>query len=759
MPKGRRSSERAAAPPRPPTLGILAADIDTAFALRLVSGIIECARELGARTVFLPGHPPARASEFDRQFNLVFRLPDATAFDGLLVIGTTLQYHLSPSQLDAFLATLPQVPTLCIGFRSQTVPSIVNDNYGGFREVVRHLIERHGCRRIAMIAGPQGQGEAEARLAGWRDACREAQLPLPPELLLQGAFSRASGAAAMASLLDAGIAVDAVVAANDEMALGAMACAVERGIRVPQDVRFAGFDDILAAGRLGVGLTTVNQSHLELGRQGVACLIDLIRGRAAAPLRSVPTRLVRRQSCGCGGFYAQPGAMAANLPERLAGMLEELAVAPERESHYRDAILLVEQGLSTALVEQDFRPLLAAVHTVARDAIAAEGHVFGVQALLVAAQRWLIEPRQLGPEAWAAVARWLQQAQIALAGLQDVALQDRHRLHSEQAMAFRELLKTRIATFDLRKLLEHLSGALADLHLDTCCIALYSGEARIDSLDDFNLPAEARLLYAFIGGREQTTLAGEPFRTHDVLPARAWDLAAESPSLIVYPVFHGAEHFGFIVFSVDPVAGGPWETIRDEVSSALKASLLVSELAAARDGLRSDLAQARKDERELADIAHRDELTGLLNRRGFLAEARLRADRLTADGLATAVIFADLDGLKQINDRHGHAAGDVAIRQAADVLRRGFRTADLIGRIGGDEFVVLTANADPEALNAMRERIYRLFERASQDLPFTLACSLGCVVAPPGTVMTIEDMLALADSVLYEEKRRRKGAA
>ncbi|MBB4012919.1 diguanylate cyclase (GGDEF)-like protein [Niveibacterium umoris] len=747
-----------ATPKRPLTLGILAADIDTAFALRLVAGIIDRASALGARTVFLPGHPPSGASEFDRQFNLVFRLPDATAFDGLIVIGTTLQYHLPPKALEAFLSTLPQVPTLCVGFASKIVPSVVNDNYGGFREVVDHLIRQHGCQRIAMIAGPAGQGEADERLAGWRDACADAGLPPAPELVLQGSFSRASGHAAMLSLIERGIAIDAVVAANDEMALGAMACAVERGLHVPQEVRFGGFDDILAAGRLGVGLTTVNQSHYELGSVGVSHLLAAIAGEPAPGLTRVPTRLVRRQSCGCGGFYAQPGALAAKLPERMAGMLEELAVAPEREPHYREAIQLVEQGLSRALVEADFQPLLAAVHAVARDALAAEGHVFGVQALLVAAQRWLIEPRQLTPEAWAAAARWLQQAQIALAGLQDVALQERHRLHSEQAMAFRELLKTRIATFDLRKLLEHLSEALADLRLDTCCIALYSGEARIDSLDDFDLPTQARMLYAFIGGREQPDLHGERFRTHDVLPARAWELAAQSSALIVYPVFHGAEHFGFIVFSVDPVVGGPWETIRDEVSSALKASLLVSELAAARDALRSDLAQAREGQRELADIAHRDELTGLLNRRGFLAEARLRADRLHADGLAAAVIFADLDGLKQINDRHGHAAGDVAIRQAADVLRRGFRAADLIGRIGGDEFVIFTANADPDALAAMRDRIYRLFERASQDLPFTLAGSLGYVVAPPGDAISIEEMLARADTVLYEEKRRRKGA-
>lgn len=745
-------------PARPLTIGVLVADIDTAFALRQVSGIIEQGQALGARVVFLPGSQPESTSEFDRQFNLVFRLPDATAFDGLLVIGTTLQYHLGPRDLEAFLKSLPPVPVVSLGFAAESVPSVVNDNLGGFRDVVTHLIEAHGCRQIAMIAGPQGQAEAEERLEGWRQACAAAGIEADPQRLVYGSFSQASGRAAMVTLLKRGVDFDAVVAANDEMALGAMACAVEHGMHVPQALRFAGFDDILAAGRLGVGLTTINQSHYELGRASIERLIALIGGAPVAPLTRVPTRLVRRQSCGCAAALIDSLTLATDLPQRLAGMLEELAVAPEREAHYRDAIRQIERGLSRALDAADFQPLLAAVHAVARETLAVEGHVYGVQAMLVAAQRWLIEPRQLDAHSWSAVARWLQQAQIALAGLQDVAMQERYRLHSEQALAFRDLLKTRIATFDLQKLLAHLSEALADLKLDTCCIALYAGGERVASVDDDALPPEASLVYAFIGGREHRQLHGERFRTHDVLPPSAWELATRRSALIVYPVFHGAEHFGFIVFSVDPVAGGPWETIRDEVSSAIKASLLVSELAAARDALRSDLAQAQEGQRELAHIAQRDELTGLLNRRGFLREARQLAERLHADSLATAVIFADLDGLKQINDQHGHAAGDLAIQQAADVLRKGFRASDLIGRIGGDEFVVLTANADPDALITMRERVYRLFERASWTLPFPLACSLGYIVSPPGVEASIEEMLARADIVLYEEKRRRKGA-
>jgi len=148
-----------------------------------------------------------------------------------------------------------------------------------------------------------------------------------------------------------------------------------------------------------------------------------------------------------------------------------------------------------------------------------------------------------------------------------------------------------------------------------------------------------------------------------------------------------------------------------------------------------------------------DELTQLYNRRGFmkLAEERLRS------GQRSFLLFADLDGMKRINDELGHEAGDVALVETAGVLRRTLRSSDIIARLGGDEFVALTSETgsfDPDALVA---RIESDVSRVNKEgrLPFTLAMSVG-VSGPAEQGTSVAEMLKRADELMYEKKQARK---
>jgi diguanylate cyclase (GGDEF)-like protein/PAS domain S-box-containing protein len=153
-----------------------------------------------------------------------------------------------------------------------------------------------------------------------------------------------------------------------------------------------------------------------------------------------------------------------------------------------------------------------------------------------------------------------------------------------------------------------------------------------------------------------------------------------------------------------------------------------------------------------------DELTGLYNRRGFLGHARPQLDAAARLHRPMLLIFVDLDGLKPINDRLGHAAGDQALVDAAAVLRSTFRERDIIARLGGDEFVVLVTDAslvNPDGLLArLDQRIQAMNDRPHR--PFVLAFSTGVSRFDPGTPETLEELLSQADRRMYREKRRRK---
>lgn len=177
----------------------------------------------------------------------------------------------------------------------QLVSWVDVDNVGGAEEAVRHLVGI-GRRRVATIAGPQDMGVGVARLAGHRAALAAAGLDAPPDLVGYGDFTEAGGAAAMASLLAARPDVDAVFAASDLMAAGALRTLRQAGRRVPDDVAVVGFEDSPLARQTDPPLTTVHQPVEEMGRQMARLLVATIHGEPVTPHVLLDTHLVRRAS-------------------------------------------------------------------------------------------------------------------------------------------------------------------------------------------------------------------------------------------------------------------------------------------------------------------------------------------------------------------------------------------------------------------------------------------------------------------------------
>lgn len=180
------------------------------------------------------------------------------------------------------------------------------DNAMGGHAVTRHLIG-NGRTRIAFI-GDKGAGSPEFRdrHRGYRQALKEADLPVDPGLHVDASNGEAEGAAAVQRLLARAIAFDAVVAASDMLAIGALRALRAAGLRVPDDVALTGFDDILAASFADPPLTTVVQDVEAAGALLVDRLIDLIHNGAASSV-SIPARLVVRASSGVpAGVEPQP---------------------------------------------------------------------------------------------------------------------------------------------------------------------------------------------------------------------------------------------------------------------------------------------------------------------------------------------------------------------------------------------------------------------------------------------------------------------
>jgi diguanylate cyclase (GGDEF)-like protein/PAS domain S-box-containing protein len=237
-----------------------------------------------------------------------------------------------------------------------------------------------------------------------------------------------------------------------------------------------------------------------------------------------------------------------------------------------------------------------------------------------------------------------------------------------------------------------------------------------EGLVQFANPAAARLF-----GREGEELVGDPF-PFDVSAEQTQEVHVEGPD---------AQERAVAEMRVVPTV---WQG-------------RAAKLATLRDV--TDLVELRE---ELRSMSLRDELTGLYNRRGLLAlgEQQLKLADRARKGLL--LMFADVDGLKAINDEHGHQEGDRALKAVASALGSSFRESDLIARVGGDEFCVLAFGARKLDVEQLSQRLQdSLNERlASAKVPYQIALSVGAAYRDPEAPMPIEKLME-------NKKRKRRG--
>ncbi len=171
-----------------------------------------------------------------------------------------------------------------------------------------------------------------------------------------------------------------------------------------------------------------------------------------------------------------------------------------------------------------------------------------------------------------------------------------------------------------------------------------------------------------------------------------------------------------------------------------------------------DISERKRAESALQSLSLVDELTGLYNRRGFLAvtEQYLESFQRSDNGLV--VLYADLDGLKGINDSLGHLEGDRALVRTAEVLKEAFRSSDIIARLGGDEFVLLAGVGADESAESLMDRLQQkiALANAQRNRPYDLSISIGVAHYDPDEACTIEELMGRADRVMYEEKRKKR---
>ncbi len=286
-----RAAARNLATRKTNTLGLLLTDLLGDFFAPLLSGIESVATENGFDLLISTAGRGGPHSE----------LPGSLGrhnSDGLMVFAGVL---IDEGITNAHALGLPLVLIHQTPPQNLPIPSVTIENKSATRAIVTHLIEVHRRRRIVLLQGPQDNEDAYWREMGYREALDSHGLPFDPALVMPGDFARHVAQASVAQLLEAGVTFDGIFTGDDEAAVGALQALQAAGKHVPAEVAVVGFDDQRLAAVLNPPLTTVHAPTEEVGRAAAQQLVRLIRGGEAQALTLLPTQLVVRRSCGCGG--------------------------------------------------------------------------------------------------------------------------------------------------------------------------------------------------------------------------------------------------------------------------------------------------------------------------------------------------------------------------------------------------------------------------------------------------------------------------
>jgi hypothetical protein len=466
------------------------------------------------------------------------------------------------------------MPLCSIGSRLFGIPSYLVDSASGMRELARHLVIDHGYQRLAFIGGPAANEEALERLAAFRSELALHGLEMEPEDVVHGDFMSTSGQAALQILLrDPEHYPQAIVAANDAMAMGALEALTSRSPEVARQIAVCGFDNVVETDFCSPPLTTVEQPLRRLAEAAVAGLVAQLAGQDCPEVTRFEARPVLRRSCGCDATLAAAPEMQRRKASRRNSMLEFLRHRPDIDSqvvaasagayddlpgwHERLVGSFIDQvrDVSGADFSSQVRDLLQ--HTT-RDR---PGETWRFHNVLSAMRRHCLPCVAGDATQWAKAEDLLQTART-LTGEAVLRGQARRLLSADQQHLSSNQAGTRLGEArDERQLHEALRAAMKELRIGKLVVVEY---VAYDELDD----VAARALFVITSNERSQASSPGVFPLTRLVPVDEW-LQGETGSWVALPLFYRGEPLGYLLAELSLDDGKAYESLRVHVSAAL----------------------------------------------------------------------------------------------------------------------------------------------------------------------------------------------
>lgn len=668
---------------------------------------------------------------YEYQNNLMYNFPCTDLVDGLIFIPSMITNYSTRLRYQHILDKLSRTPYITLSTGCKGHPGVFVDNSSGFREVINYLYHTQGKHLFAFISGPSNNSESAERLKGYLDGLNDCGIKQDDRYIFQGDFWLTGGHAAMKELDRRNIPCpEVIICSNDYTAFAVYKELSARKLKIPDDVQVVGFDNIEDSQFCNPPLTTVKLPLEQMAQKTVELLLQIIDGKEVPEKTYLPTRVIYRQSTGFCSYnqpqkYKYDSLLIVLEPRCRDHALKWLETLPfskrdQQLSAFVDILQkTLDEGLNVSIWE-DF-PMIVMNYCVQADA------------LLVDSLRLYIS---------------------MYSGLQQGMKLTQNR-YSTQIIA--QVVHRIISTFSLEEMQQYINEEITKLGIHHFFMVAYPEPFERTITSNKSFPPKSRYLFGFVNGKKiDRKESSKIFNTIDLIPPDI-ELPDEPLSLIIVASFFRETQLGFMIFDASSNEEQVYTVLGMQISTAYRSILIFNEKEKNERELESALSQLKKSNRKLNALAVCDPLTGLANRRGFLLLGQKIFEVMSRRRKGILVFFGDIDRLKSINDTYGHEAGDLAIKLCAEVFKKTFRKSDVIARIAGDEFTIIAVEPKKNDVQLIEDRLKENMSALNKSSGFLwqISISMGHVLSSDFPELSFTELLAKADLLQYEQKKRK----
>ena len=625
-------------------IAVIVAGIDEEYQHSVIEGVINCAKVNNANiSCFSAFGGVISNSKYDVGEYNIYSLINFEKFDGVILLSNTISDPIEKEKIVNRVkkSGLPVSILDCSDYKDFYNISI--DNYSVMRTLVSHVILAHGAKIINYISGPVANPEAADRQRAFSEVMKEYSLEVDEERIYHGDFRAADGKKAIEYFYSSALEhPQAIICANDAMALAAIEELNNMGYKVPDDVIVTGFDNTYNAKHHLPALTTVSRPLDEAGYKACEVILKVIKGKKQKGNITLKSSPVFTESCGC------------KTAEKIDIDEYKITTYKMLNSFKNDISLLnrmTAQLVENETPEENFRTVASLIHEVQCERFA-----------------------------------------ICLCSNWD----------------------------------QVITGKSSD------------EMPEIYQIQGYTEKMSAPLL--MMNGRNHPVTA---FDSSDMLPM---PVSGGGNVSFFMPLHFRERCLGYYVFmnSTFPLKSLLCHALMLSISNSIENICKILHLNSMID--------------ELNKLYTVDQLCNIYNRNGFIRMAGQIYNSCQNAGRKVLISFIDMDGLKYINDNFGHKEGDYALQHLARIIKDCCKSGRICARFGGDEFIILGANATDEDIPALESTFNIQLESINRIIrkPYKISASIGTIVTDATADVTLFNLITQADEIMYENKKRKR---